>query len=78
VQVSTDGTGREELVFISFRFVVITNWDFDRCIVGALLILRELVDLFVIVRFFKRLSSIDIVASRFKSIRVLLLCIGSS
>ena len=74
-----DGTGREELRFISFRFVVTTNWDFDRRIVGALLILREIMDLFVVVvRPFGRLSSIAIVASRFISVRVLLLRIGSS
>jgi hypothetical protein len=72
-----DGTGREELTFFSFRFVVRTNCDFDRRIVGALLILREIFDLFV-VRIFERLSSIDIVNSRFRSIRVLLLRIGSS
>jgi hypothetical protein len=72
------GTGREELGFISFRFVATTNWDLDRRIVGALLILREIVGLLVIVRFFGRLSSTDIDGSRFRSIRVLLLCTGSS
>jgi len=72
-----DGTGREELIFLSFRFVVRTNRDFDRCVVGALLILREIFDLFV-VRTFERLSSIDIVNSRFRSIRVLFFRIDSS
>jgi len=70
----TDDVGREEFIFLSFCFVVTTNWDFDRRIVGALLIVR---DLFV-VRTFERLSSIDIVNSRFISIRVLLRRIESS
>jgi hypothetical protein len=70
----TDDVGREELMFLSFCFVVTANWDLDRRIVGALLIVR---DLFV-VRTFESLSSIDIVGSRFISIRVLLRRIGSS
>jgi hypothetical protein len=71
--IADGGTGREELIFISFRFVVRTNCDFDRGIAGALLILRELFVLFG-VRILERLSS----NSRFRSIRVLLRRIGGS
>jgi len=70
-------TGREELAGFSFRFVFETICDFDRCIVGALLILRDRFDLFV-KRLFERLSSFDDISSRLKSTRVLLLRMGSS
>jgi hypothetical protein len=73
-----DGVGREEIIFISFPFVVRVNCDFDRRVAGALLTLREIFVLFVVVRDFERLSSIGIVMSRFISSRVLLLRIESS
>ena len=67
-----DGKGREGVSFVGFSFVETDSWVFDRRIVGALVIVRDVCDLVSMARAFGCLSLVDTVASRFISMRVLL------